>query len=93
MASKELKYCIFCGIELKKSKAGAKIYCRECTEEPKKFSVSNETTVDEIEKKYKNAMVYCYICSEELERNAKKLWCPNCELIQIYNETQPLGKI
>ena len=83
---KAINHCVFCKKLL--SKSSTKILCTACRKKIPNFTLSIETTPDDVETNYKDVMVYCYNCSGILLREEDSVICVDgCGLVDIDLDT------
>ena len=83
---KAINYCVFCKKLL--SKTDTKILCTPCRKKTPNFTLSIETTPDDVERIYKDVMIYCYNCGGSLLRTEDSVICVDgCELVDIDLDT------
>ena len=83
---KAINYCVFCKKLL--SKTDKKILCTPCRKKTLNFTLSIETTPDDVERSYKDVMIYCYNCGGTLLRTEDSVICVDgCELVDIDLDT------
>ena len=84
---KAINYCIFCSKQLSK-KSSTKILCTACRKKTPNFTLSIETTPDDVETNYKDVMTYCYNCGGSLLREEDSVICVDgCGLVDIDLDT------
>lgn len=81
----EINFCVYCPKEAVLQVKGKK-YCSSCrkVKRSRKFSISINVTIKEMEQNYFKDMIYCYNCGEELTRDDGKVMCiGGCDLVEI----------